>query len=295
MKRQSLRHNHSVLRRRAAPLLLALAGTTVVLGCGKAELESRWRDREVAIDGSSADWDGALVSINDGAMDVGLLNDDQNLYICLVAATRDDQIQMMAHGFTIWFDPDGGTEKTFGIRFPGGLVSSGQKKRGQGPPTEQGLSELWKHLETENTLEILTPGGGARETLASASTIGIELRAAPESYALVYELKLPLRQGPGCPFGIDARSEKVGVGLETPEIERPDRPMRSGMGGGMGRPGGGRGRPGGGKGGGMGGGEMGQRGRPSPPEPLNIWATVRLADAPPPGDASARTSASLTD
>jgi len=152
VKRQSLRHNHSVLRRRAAPLLLALAGTTVVLGCGKAELESRWRDREVAIDGSSADWDGALVSINDGAMDVGLLNDDQNLYICLVAATRDDQIQMMAHGFTIWFDPDGGTEKTFGIRFPGGLVSSGQKKRGQAPPTEQGLSELWKHLETENTL-----------------------------------------------------------------------------------------------------------------------------------------------
>ena len=280
MARTSIQHGLNALRWRAAPLLLALIGVAVILGCGKTELESRWRDRDIAIDGSSADWEGTLVTINDGGMDVGVLNDDQNLYVCLVAATREDQIQMMARGFTLWFVPDGGTDETFGIRFPVGRAPGEMKKRGERPPMEQGLSELWKRLDAAGEVEILSSGGSSRETLVSAASIGIEVKAMQENYALVYELKLPLRHGPGRPFGIEPSSETIGVGLVPPEMERPDRPMRSGMGGGMGRPGGGRGGRGGGKGGGMGGGMGGGQGRPSIPEPLDLWATIHLADAP---------------
>jgi hypothetical protein len=252
-------------------MALVLIGTLVTVGCGEAKLESRWRDREITVDGKRADWEGALITINDGAMDVGVLNDEANLYVCLVAATREDQIQMMLGGLTLWFDPNGGKEETFGIRFPLGHEPGGRKKRGDRSPIEQGLEELWKRIEAANELEIISGEHRSRETLASATTVGIEVKASQNDFALVYELKIPLRSGPSTPFGIDPGSETIGVGLETPKMERPDRPMRAGMGG-MGRPGGGRG----GKGGAM----MGGRSQPSMPDPIGVWATIQLAQSP---------------
>ncbi len=279
------------LARCMACLTFGFICATALPGCGKTEFESRWRDRDITIDGRTADWGDALVSIKDRAIEVGALNDDRDLYLCLVAGTRNDQIQIMARGLTVWFDSKGGEQKTLGIRFPLGFARPGMPRDAGTRPQEMGLEELWRRVAAESELEILGPDGRVRERLPITAARRIEARVANEDYALVYELRVPLGPGADQPYAIGAGTGKIGVGLETPAFERPSGsgrgggPGRGGPGGDMGRPGG-RGGPGGGPGGsGMGGRGLGQR--PEPPEPLKIRATILLTDPPrvrPPAD-----------
>ena len=109
-----------------APLTLLLLAAMLVGGCGSTTtLQSTSPDREITVDGSTEDWQGALTLIEKKKLSLGVLNDGEFLYLALV--TRDRQLinQMMIRGLTVWFDAEGGKEKTFGIRFPLGLMESG--------------------------------------------------------------------------------------------------------------------------------------------------------------------------
>jgi hypothetical protein len=68
-------------------IVTLLASGTV--GCGPEELESGRLDREITIDGQFADWQGALKYVEDAGLSVGLLNDDNFLYIALVIGEDD--------------------------------------------------------------------------------------------------------------------------------------------------------------------------------------------------------------
>lgn len=63
-----------------------LAGTAVQ--AAPKTLKCQWRDREVTIDGVADEWEGARTYLKKEKIDVGVLNDDEFLYLSFV--TEDE-------------------------------------------------------------------------------------------------------------------------------------------------------------------------------------------------------------
>jgi len=251
---------------------ILLLFTFLLGGCsnGKLELNSDWRDREITIDGNNADWLGAMMFFEEDNVSVGLLNDENFFYICMIAEDEFIRAQVMRQGFTLWFDPDGGKEKTFGIKYPLGMLASGLP--GEMRRDDQNLERAREALRRPmNELEILGPGKDEVKKMLIEEAKGIDIHVEFSSGMLVYELKVPLIQSEQHPYAIGAEAgSSVGIGLETAKTERPD--MRSGMSGGRGG-----GGPTGGMRGGPGGRGMPGGRRPRMPQPLKIFAVVQLA------------------
>jgi hypothetical protein len=258
----------------------------LVAGCGGLQLKSHWLDREVTVDGMDhpeSEWQGARTYLEDEDVAVGLLNDDEYLYISLVTSDRMKLRQVLGAGLTLWLNPAGGKDKTFGIRFPLGRAGEGPKVRGQG---ERGSPEEMERnietaLEAMKELEILGPGKDGAQRMDVAEARGIEVKAGFSNGFLVYELKVPIVATAERPYAIGAeRAESVVIDFETPEVNMDQmREHMGGRGGGMGGRGGGMGPPGGsmgGRGRAPGGGGMGGE-RPGRPEPLDFKIVAELA------------------
>ena len=94
-------------------------------GCKNLELSSHWPDHEVAIDGVNSEWENSSTYIEDEKVLVGVMNDENFLYISLIADDPVVRRQMLGQGFMVWFDPVGGRKKSFGIQYPLGLQEMG--------------------------------------------------------------------------------------------------------------------------------------------------------------------------
>lgn len=254
-------------------LLLALAffGLT---GCGSFQTyvaKSLWPQRQIIIDGKSDDWSGALSFVEKEQLSLGFFNDQDSLYLCLIAEGNFTRDQILRGGLTVWFDAEGGKKKNFGIRYPLGAFAREMQKPGEMRNPEE-TNEL-PPAEAMNELEIIRSKKAEPERMevTKAKDNGLEIMVAPSSGLVVYELKIPLLAKEGQALAVGAKpGAVVGIGFETskPDLSRMKRGGMAGMpGGGMGRPGMGGGF---GRGGGFG---MG----PNIPEPLKIWTTVQLA------------------
>lgn len=278
---------HSKTPHHSWPLMLALlvlASGIMTTGCSKTTLSSTWRDRDITIDGDPTEWEEVRAPLEEEPLILGLCNDDKHLYVTMTPRDDATQRQIMMRGLTIWFDPEGGKEHALGVHFPLGVQGERmwdmwRAQRAQEPepdpdqPPEQFASSLAE-------FEVLGPATGESQRLpvgeATGSDFDIEVGARLMGNVLVYELRVPLQRTTTCRHGIGVlEGEKLGVGIETPALDR--QAMKPRTGGGMGRPpGGGTGRSGGGmgRGGGPGGGM-----RPEMPERLEFWTKVELADA----------------
>lgn len=253
-----------------------------------AEVTSRAPDRPLTVDASADEWQGALTSIEDeNGISIGVRNDAKDLYLTLVTTNESLIRQITRRGLTVWLDARGGKEKRLGIEFPLGLMTdqdrgrnrrerpgSGSRTRGQ---NERGrLPELPAPRTGQFALRHGPDEPGKR--YPADSIAGMQVAASLENRTLVYELRVPL-ESEGI-FALNAApGTEIGVGLETPEFERPDEGrQRSGRSNGVGRPEGGP--PSGGMGSPPGGGNerggSGDRSRPSLPEPLSQWIRITL-------------------
>ncbi len=274
-------------------ILLAIAPATAQ---AVPKLKSHWADREIVIDGTADEWEGAQTYIKKTKIDVGLVNDEQFIYVNLVTRDRGIRSQIMMQGLTLWFDPEGGAAQSFGVRFPLGLRAlseDGTMPFGGGPGQGRGRGnrdpeQMRERFEaTLEELEILGPGIDDVERLAVDEIDGFEVAMDMIGERVVYELKIPMHGSDEHPYAIGVESAtRVGVGLVSPEMERPEGSRQGGFrgggrggGGGGGRGGGGFGGPGGGgRGGGFGGpGGGGGRGGFEPPKPIEVWTTIELA------------------
>jgi hypothetical protein len=283
-------------------MFMAFGLIFLTVACGDTELDSLWLDRDIVVDGKSEDWLDALYYFEDDNVSVGFFNDDEYLFICLLAEDYSIQRQVVMQGFTLWLDPTGGKEKTFGIKFPLGMMAM----RGEGMPTEKsGESPERGRMEgmqrekpdpemirgafekTLDELEILGPGDNDRRRIKVEEADGMEISVRNETGLFTYEIQIPLRSLGENSYAIGASAGAlIGIGLEVPKPDMDEmRNMMKGRGGGM-SPGGGRpgGRPPGGMGGGKGGGRggMGMRAgrRTQMPDGLKIWAKLQLAAGP---------------
>jgi hypothetical protein len=288
------------------PLLAALFAATACAGKIYV-VTSLSLPQAIAVDGDAEEWSGALSYVAQAGLFVGFVNDRDNLYICLNKEEEEEAGPARAGGWTVWFDPAGGTQKAFGLRIgpaegpfernpgdrrtePGRDVAPengrageppGQAPQGeQAPPTERSIEVQWIGASGD-VLRRFSP--------EAAAELGLEVAEGRAGGAFVLELKIPLRESEGHPFAIGAGPDGlVGVGLFSYKPER--RGERGGRGGGMG---GGRGglpggMPGGGMSGGLEGGRGGWRGamrpnmNPDIAKTVKVWTRVRLlrSDAP---------------
>lgn len=243
----------------------------IAMGCSsQLKLNSNWRQQEITVDGEQTEWQDAMTFFEKKNVSIGIANDEDFLYICLVSTDRGLLRQMMGMGFTLWFDPEGGTEKIFGIRFPLGTIGSGftmMRSRGQAPDLET-MRENFEESLTK--IEVIRPEKKERmrfKNIATLPGIAAKIKLSDAADMLVYEIKVPLVQTEEHPFAIGTEvGEQLGIGFETAELNRQEireRMGRGGFGGGMG---GGRGGSGGRRGG----------DRPQIPEQFKLWASVHL-------------------
>lgn len=279
-------------------LLLTFGMIFFSLGCGDTELSSLWRDRDIVIDGKTDDWLDALYFFEDENVSLGFFNDSDYLYICFLAEDYDIQRQVVMQGFTLWLDPSGGKEKTFGIKFPLGMMAL---RRGRMPaemgeerqdrerleemqrekPDPEGIREAFDQSLDE--LEILGPGKDDRKRMSVEEVEGLKINVRNKSGLLTYELQIPLQTSGENSYAVGTSAGAlIGVGLEIPKPDMDEMrdKMKGGRGGGM-PPGGGKPGgmpPDGGRPGGMVGGMRMPGGRQfRMPDGLKIWAKLQLA------------------
>jgi hypothetical protein len=244
-------------------------------GCSSnLKLNSHWRQQEITVDGESKDWQDGMTFVEKKNVSLGVANDEDYLYICLVATDRELLRQIIVRGLTLWFDPEGGKEKTFGIRFPLGLIESGLMRmpgRGRGGNQETVPETMRENFEQSLTkIEVIWPEKKERlrfDNVSALPGIAVKVKLSDAADTLIYEIKVPLLQTEQHRFAIGTEAgERLGVGFETTQFDREklrERMRKGGFGGGRG---GGRGGFGG----------RGNRGRPQMPKPFELWVSVRL-------------------
>jgi uncharacterized membrane protein YgcG len=247
---------------------LVLSSLSALAGCSSSlELTSRWTNHELKVDGTGQEWKDATSLIPGPQVLVGIKNDKDNLYVCLVTDNRMTQTQMLALGTTVWFDTEGQKSKTFGVQFPvAGLL------QGRRFPSQQNPEELKRLIEAaQRQFEIVGPGHGERHRMADKQDKGVDVHLGYADGTLTYELKIPLQKTPDHPYAIGADPLKpLTIGLETGEYSDAMRAQMSGTTRSAGGSSGGGGRRGGG--GGQGAGGLGG----DAPEPLKHWLVVHL-------------------
>jgi hypothetical protein len=276
---------------------LWVTGAAVILfaGCKSAPLlESQWRDRAIAVDGNSTEWNDLIQYPRDSKIGIGVINDDVFLYLCLTSEDRAITSQIFRYGFTMLFQSRAQKEKLFGVRFPmGGALSGAPPDRHTG--MERDTAMMREHLEAAlQTLALLGPGKDDTVPLPTriAESLGVAVAIKPSHEDCVYELKVPLNQDSICKYAINAGKDTLfEVTLESSAPERESsRPSDMGDGRGFG----GGGMHGGGRGGGMGGGMGGMHGggryggghrggggyHARAPEPFSQTFTIKLAQKP---------------
>jgi hypothetical protein len=263
-----------IILRASKPFSITLAFVFVLAylaGCKNLEFNSYWLVGDVKVDGVNSEWDNSTTYIEDEKVLVGLMNDEDFLYISLIADNPSLRRQMMGQGFIVWFDPAGGKKKAFGIQYPLGLQEMGVSMADFVGPGAN--NEKRREIVEQSLTELIIRGSDKDDwdRMATKDATGIEVRIS-DSGPFIYELKVPLRKSEDHPYAIGATKESVGIGLEMQKFDREG--MMAGRGEGM--RGGHMGPPGGMRRG-MEGPSGGGMRRPEMAEPIKLWAKVRLA------------------
>ncbi len=265
---------------------VSLIGPTV--GC-TGKIDSPLLNRPLVIDGDDADWGEARLFLKEIQGSLGLFNDTDYLYLSLGVTEPNLQRQIIARGFTVWLDSEGGKNKTFGIRFPLGIRGRefNLETRGawgawrdRGADADQ-LQTMFERSVERSEVELIGPNPHQKRRLSLESGGPVQLAVTFTDLRLVYEAKVPFSEINALSGAKPDFAKHLGLGLETGKFDfgamRGQMPGRRG----------GRGTDGG-LGGGMSGGgpfaggdrRKGSKAGMAPGsrlEALELWTKVRLA------------------
>ena len=128
-------------------------------------------------------------------------------------------------GLNLWLDSQGGKGKTFGIKYPVGLMRSGMATRDMVMNREGGQDNLsperWLTMLVTSTaeLELLGPDKNEVRPMVPANLTGIDLKVGLNNGTFVYELKIPLNVDDSHPYGIGmGNGGPIGFGCEIPQF-----------------------------------------------------------------------------
>ncbi|MBK8945109.1 MAG: hypothetical protein IPM32_07510 [Ignavibacteriae bacterium] len=219
-----------------------------VFSCADFEIISKWNEKEISIDGSKQDWKGKINYFEDEKVAIGVLNDDDNIYLCLITSDRSKILKILSNGFTIWFESPNNYKNNFGIQYPikkkfddrfenmpdfinENEPSNGDKiiKRGEIFP-----GKLFEKFKTEqNEILIINEDNFPLNVYKLKNDSGLEISANLEQNQFIYELKIPYAKNKTNKIYYDAfPNDDIILRFETGEIEKPkftDRSKRGGI------------------------------------------------------------------
>jgi hypothetical protein len=284
---------------RVFPWLILPCLSVAIAASEKPRFESKLRDAAITVDGRYDDWYGNLQPFEQAPLALQFLNDGEYLYMRMTVSAAADRMQVTRQGFTVWFDPAGGTKKHFGVRYPvvehgtgggeepRGGGGTGGYGGGRGRSGGGGREREAEHESPEpspgDRIDVLGPGKDDARMLTRDHAQGVDAAFRMEQGTLQYELKVPLAKSADHPYAIGAVAGKpIGVGLEAGKSEQHSfgigAPGGFGGGGGMGGRGGGMGGRGGGGSGRSGGGN--RQGSPDSAKTIKGWGIVTIAPSP---------------
>ncbi|GAB5534487.1 MAG: hypothetical protein Rubg2KO_07360 [Rubricoccaceae bacterium] len=196
----------------------------------------------MAVDGDAQEWEGALRPVPEEAgLSLGLRNDADALYLVVVAGDTWQARRVASRGLTVWINESGTKDKAYGLSFPVGLGSDGERGDAR-PRTEpgvyqpggrvgepldpSGLDQRLREgfLRSLDRIEITRDGNEASVAVGGAE--GIQTAATWTDAGLVVEMRVPLRDGSyavGVPSGAT-----LGLGVELAEVQRRGGPRQIG-------------------------------------------------------------------
>ena len=247
-------------------------------GCKEIEMTSQWNQHDIEIDGIDLEWSGSYKFLEDEKAVIGARNDSTYLYLVFKTVDNQTMQKIIGNGLTLWIDPSGEEEKSFGIQYPIGMMDWNKSQLYDpvdwGTPDEREKRLKEKSKIMLNELEIITPVGRSQHKYSMSNPYGIELAIKDTIGTLVYELKIPLTQPIGSMYDLNLiTGSKVNIGIETGEIDRQSMMDKKSLGGGM--PGGGR--EGGMMGKGSGKGRGNQSAMKNMLEPIKFWISLTLS------------------
>ena len=252
-----------------------------VTNSNSLELESKYKDREIIIDGNVEEWDEATQYFKKKDIVVGVMNDDRYLYVCFYPTTRELSNQLSMQGFTVWFNNKGKKRENFGIKFLSRMKGM-MNNRMEEPPEmhqrepEDMSSEMMKEMENnlQEKIEIIGPKKGDSTTIKLEDLVGLNIGIADVKGFCVYEIKIPYEQNQVYSATIDTEpGSKIAIGFQTNKIDMKEMPSRMGDRPGGGMPGSGHGSQGGNFGG-------RHEGNIKALQSLKAWFTLELAVKP---------------
>lgn len=268
----------SIRPRPAAALALLWPATLLA-----DDLPSQWRADGVTSDPMS--WAGVPFEQEVG-LDIGAVNNADYLWVCLYPSNRRVQTQLLLGGATVWIlDEDG--DRLGAVRFRPEPPPGEKLPAAVGPRDAIDPQALKRRVDDAlSGFDILDRDGDVIETRRREDAGEVEVRVEASEY-VYFVVRVPLARVEAALLALGVvPGTTIGLGVETPQLERPA----------MARP---RGAPGGPDGGEPPDGG-GRRGPPPgvelpfiPPDPIRYWAVLELAsphydEAGEAGDAGSR-------
>lgn len=254
-----------------ALVLLLAALPALFVGCTSMEaVQSDQPEEAIAIDADLEPWAGHLQSFEEGMLSVGVLNDEDALYVAARTSDTDLVREIMSRGLTVWLDGDGGSSQDVGIHYPSGMVSDGMAA----PPGAPAIDHIERRrADFEASLEelkMIVDGEPVR--YVARSTPGIDVQArVDEVGTFTYELRIDLQSADAATYAVGAQpGQAVGVGFATPQPDLNERRAQQSEQQPQQDPSAGGGRPGG-----QG---MDQPMERRPTQLLDLWIEVTLAE-----------------
>jgi hypothetical protein len=272
-------------------LLLTFVGLILSTTCKTQKVQTHWSAEPVKVDGEMTEWpSGSTVYFEDSGVQLGLRNDNQNLYVLFRFSNQAWARAIRRGGLTLWWDNSGKNKKDFGIRYAGG-PSISEMQRGEmpnrggfwdslTPEQQQRITDM--QTASANQIIVINKKSDQEIAISADGSSGPAVSFGSPQGTYTYEFSIPLQKSDVSRYGIGAQpGQTICLGLEWGGMSESNRErMREESGGGEG--GGGRGGMGGGRHGGGRGGMGGGRGGfgMQASEKQEMWVKTQLASPP---------------
>ena len=205
-------------------LTLALAATAAACGPGPALYEAEPAPSATVVDGDAGEWPSALRPVPDEAgLGLGLRRDGDALVLVVVASDERQARRIALGGLRVWIDPEGGTDRALGLRYPSpGVVEPGELRR-QAAARRAGTAgpdpdRLRRRFESGLAEVEVTRGAVTQRANPDGRFGGLKAAAEWDARALVVEMRVPLTPAQG--LLAEAPGDALGVGFELLDVRR---------------------------------------------------------------------------
>lgn len=206
-------------------LLLAL-GAVLFVSCNEKEINSRWNDNSIVIDGKNNEWEKNLHYLPDEHSAIGIANDSDYLYVCLSTNDSSKIFSLLRTGFTIWIESEKNDEN-IGIQYPlkpelrlGIMHEREPGSEMRKPDFHNGLIRL-KNEQQE--IRIVNEDNFPLTAYHLKNEIGLDVNLDSQMGLMVYEMRIPISKPliPGHNLEL-VPGERILLKFESGEFERPD-------------------------------------------------------------------------